>query len=227
MDITFREIREFGESMIILDQHPSQISMTALGNAYCTICFNLKHRTDVNAMSQAMLLRDDEKDILGNLQVGEAVVRLQGRSVKPFLIKVPEFLIRKGGFTDVKVRHHMTKLGLLSARKHPMQKPASHASEPLTGPHASTGDAERELNELEFAFLNDVAAFPEGGVAERYKRLGLSVRQGQKVKDVLVEKRLIQEQVQTTLHGKLRVIRLSEQGRLFLENQADPPPEAA
>jgi hypothetical protein len=38
MDITFREIREFGEAMIILDQHPSQISMPALGNTYCTIC---------------------------------------------------------------------------------------------------------------------------------------------------------------------------------------------
>ncbi|GAF86587.1 unnamed protein product, partial [marine sediment metagenome] len=81
MEITFREIREFGEAMIILDQHPSQISMPALGNTYATFCFNLKHRTDVNAMSQAMLLQDDERMILGNLQIGEAVVRLQGRSV--------------------------------------------------------------------------------------------------------------------------------------------------
>ena len=32
MEITFREIREFGEAMIILDQHPSQISVPALGN---------------------------------------------------------------------------------------------------------------------------------------------------------------------------------------------------
>jgi len=30
MDITYREIREFGESIIALDQHPSQISMSAL-----------------------------------------------------------------------------------------------------------------------------------------------------------------------------------------------------
>jgi hypothetical protein len=51
MEITFREIREFGESLIILDQHPSQISLPALGNTYCSICMNLKHKTDINAMA--------------------------------------------------------------------------------------------------------------------------------------------------------------------------------
>ena len=46
MEIIFREIREFGESLILLDQHPSKISLPALGNTYCTICMNLKHKTD-------------------------------------------------------------------------------------------------------------------------------------------------------------------------------------
>jgi hypothetical protein len=34
MEITCREIREFGESLIILDQHPSMISLPALGNTH-------------------------------------------------------------------------------------------------------------------------------------------------------------------------------------------------
>ncbi len=210
MELTFREIREFGESLIYLDQHPSQISMPALGNTYCTICFNLKHRTDVSAMSQAMLLKDDEKDVLGNLQIGQAVVRLQGRGTKPFLISVPEFKIEKGSFTDARVVSHMTKLGLMSVRNQPKTAPLVFGDS--SAPTISSGKA----------FLADVAEFPDCGVAERYKRLGLSVRQGQKIKDDFIEKGLIQEQVQTTNKGRLKVIRLTEQGDLSLSESANP-----
>jgi len=51
MEITFREIRRFGETLIILDQHPSQISLPALGSTYCTIAMNQKHRSDINALA--------------------------------------------------------------------------------------------------------------------------------------------------------------------------------
>ena len=209
MELTFREIREFGESLIYLDQHPSQISMPALGNTYCTICFNLKHRTDVTAMSQAMLLKDDEKDILGSLQIGQAMVRLQGRGIRPFLISVPEFKIKKGSFTDAKVISHMTKLGLLSVRKQPKAELVTF------------GDIYTSTLLIEEAFLADVVEFPDSGVAERYKRLGISVRQGQKVKDALIEKELVQEQVKTTNKGKLKVVRLSEKGELSLSESAN------
>jgi hypothetical protein len=213
MEITFREIREFGEAMIILDQHPSQISIPALGNAYCTICFNLKHRTDVSAMAQAMMLKDDEKDTLGNIQIGQAVVRVQGRSVKPFLIAVPEFMIHKGAIADARVTSHMTALGLLSSRRHKDSHPP--ISSDAAGPSP------------ELAFLADVAEFPAGGVAERYKRLGLSVRQGQKFKARLIARTLIQEETQITHKGKLHVIRLTETGRLALSDLGETRSGAA
>jgi len=214
MEITFREIREFGEAMIILDQHPSQISIPALGNTYCTICFNLKHRTDVNAMAQAMLLKDDEKDILGSLQIGQAVVRLQGRVVRPFMISVPEFTINKGILTDTKLISHMTCLGLLSSRNHKVSRPATPAG----------GNSQPSPEQ---AFLADVAEFPDSGVAERYKRLGLSVRQGQKLKDKLAAEKLIQEQTQITHKGKLHVIRLTEKGGLELSELSETRSRAA
>ena len=99
MDIIFREIREFGESLILLDQHPSKISLFAMGNTYCTICMNLKHKTDINAVAQCMLL-DKERDILGSLNVGQAVVKLQGRIARPFQVSIPLFPIQKGKITD-------------------------------------------------------------------------------------------------------------------------------
>jgi hypothetical protein len=80
---------------------------------------------------------------------------------------------------------------------------------------------------MELAFLQDIFAFPDGGVAERYKRLGLSVRQGQKIKANLAGRGLIQEKIEMVRTGKLRVIRLTDQGRLAIEQLENRPSEAA
>jgi len=236
MEIAFREIREFGVSIVLLDQMPSTISTPALANTSTAICFNVKHRADVSAMSQAMLLEEQEKNLLGSLQVGEAVVRLQGRSVRPFMIRVPEFMIHKGDFSDVKVIQHMRRLGLLSARKVEPRPPAtapctsscqthSHTVVPARLP-AFTPSPDAPIGPA-IAFLCDVANSPDSGIAERYRRLGLSVRQGQKQKETLVARQLIEERVETTIRGKIRMIRLTEQGRLALEQKADTRSEAA
>jgi hypothetical protein len=113
MEITFREIREFGESVVVLHQHPSKIAISSLGNTYCTICLNLKHQKDVNAMAQSMLLEGEEKDLLGRLEMGQAVVKLQGRAPRPFLIEIPDFSVMEGTVTDNVIRLHM---GAVSAR---------------------------------------------------------------------------------------------------------------
>ena len=43
MDVVLREIRELGEAIILIDQHPSLISLPAVRNTYCTITMNLKN----------------------------------------------------------------------------------------------------------------------------------------------------------------------------------------
>ncbi|MCB9852794.1 MAG: ATP-binding protein [Phycisphaerales bacterium] len=220
MELAFREIREFGTAIILLDQMPSTIAPSALANTYAVFCFNLKHRADVTAMTSAMLLDDDEKAVLGNLQIGEAVVRLQGRSARPFMIHIPEFEIQKGAFTDAHVRQHMTRLGLLSARRQEPTRPRGSAK--LRNDESNAHHADTNIAGPLRALMMDIADFPKSGVAERYRRLGLSVRLGQKIKEELVSRHLIQEEIQTTSRGKTRVVRLTDQGRLMLE----PPSEA-
>ena len=205
MEITFREIREFGESLIILDQHPSQISLPALGNTYCTICMNLKHKTDINAIGQCLLL-DKERDLLGTLKVGEAVVKLQGRIARPFQIELPEFVVEKGKITDNYIMEHMQHI----APALPEQEFPS-ASTAVNSEVMESSDSDNEA-----AFLKDVQKHPESGVAARYKRLGLSVRQGQKLISKLFETSLIKQHQETTKNGRLRVIRLTEKGKALL-----------
>jgi len=207
MEITFREIREFGESLIILDQHPSQISLPALGNTYCTICMNLKHKSDINAMAQCLLL-DQEKDLLGTLKVGQAVVKLQGRIARPFQIEVPEFAIEKGRVTDDWIQERMQSIAPAIADNDFV----SESTSPDSWLIQSTDNA--------IAFLKDVQQHPDSGVAARYKRLGLSVRQGQDLIGKLLEQGLIEQRQETIKTGRLKVIRLSEKSQAVL-SEAD------
>jgi hypothetical protein len=205
-EIIFREIREFGESLILLDQHPSKISLPALGNTYATICMNLKHRTDINAMIQCMLL-DKEKELLGSLEVGEAIVKLQGRIARPFKIHVPEFAITKGAVTDQILQEHMRAL-----ISEPMSTDESAAVEI---PSAAALIAARP-RDLLIQFLQDIRDYPDSGIAARYKRLSLSVRQGQKIKSHALKKTLIVEHVGTTAVGRLTVLTLSANAKNLL-----------
>jgi len=209
MDIIFREIREFGESLILLDQHPSKISLYALGNTYCTICMNLKHKTDINAMSQCLLL-DKERDILGILDVGQAVVKLQGRIHRPFQIAIPEFIIEKGKISDAFIKDHMQEI----APAFPEKDFRMSNGATVTLPGESQPESQsKSIENTKIAFLKDVHDYPDSGIAARYKRLGLSVRHGQKVKAKLLEDGLIEEHQQITNTGRLRVIRLTEKGK--------------
>jgi len=170
MEITFREIREFGESMVLLDQHPSQISLPALGNTFATISLNLKTSKDVTAMAQCMLLENEEKDILGSLEVGQAVVKLQGRVQGPFLIRIPEFQIVKGAVTDEMIRARLrTEQEYAPGISRQEHKPPA----PPVPSLPSIALAKPETDDFVAAFLNDVVAHPECGIAERYKRLAL------------------------------------------------------
>jgi hypothetical protein len=56
------------------------------------------------------MLLDKERDILGSLEAGQAVVKLQGRIARPFQITVPEFIIQKGNVTDSWIQEYMKRI---------------------------------------------------------------------------------------------------------------------
>jgi len=201
MDIIFREIREFGVSLILLDQHPSKISLFALGNSYTTICMNLKHKTDINAMAQCMLL-DKEKDILGSLEVGQAVVKLQGRIARPFQVSIPLFPIEKGTITDAYIKKHMQDFAPVIAEED-FRLPESQTESALVR-------ESKNKDEPLLVFLKDIQQYPDSGIAARYKRLEISVRQGQKLKGQALSRGLIEEYTEITKTGRIKVIKLTE-----------------
>ncbi len=210
MDITLREIRELGESIILIDQHPSLISIPALGNTYTTIAMNLKHRADINMIANAISLSAEDKDFLGRLPVGYAVVKLQERWFKPFTVKFPLFSIKKGSVTDEQIQRHMRgcsgQLGLFASEG--KENEAFREVRKRDKKEEKTGENSTEEQKL----LIDIAGHPFSKLVERYKRLGLNAYQGNRLKNSVTAKGLARVRTIPTHEGRIKLLELTEKG---------------
>jgi hypothetical protein len=216
-DVIIREIRELGESVIIIDQCPSLLSLPARGNTWCTVVLNLKDAKDVNSAASSLLLDTADKKILGRLDVGEAVAKIQGRWYKPFRINIPHVSIKKGSVTD----------NMLSE----LMRPYSGYS----NDEAVTTVREREIPENEDErkitsgitseeekLLNDINQNKLSGVVERYKRLGWSRRKGNELKNSLLKNQLIDTEDIPTKSGRVIILKLTKEGKNQIDKSKTP-----
>lgn len=216
-DIILREIRELGESIILIDQHPSLISKPALGNTYTTIAMNLKHISDVSTIADSLLLRPDQREYLGELPTGSAIVKLQGRWFKPFLVRFPPFPLKKGMVSDQDVKEKMKgyfdRMGL--------ERPEKELSEDVRGIRTGDNNTESSVSLLEKgekALLEDAVEHPLSGIVERYMRLGLNSYQGNKIKKQLIHRGLADEALINTGKGRLKILRPTVKGHDILKD---------
>jgi hypothetical protein len=112
-DMIYREMREYGTSLVCLDQHISKISDTVKGNSACHIAFQQQLPQDIFDISDLMQLRES-KHFFSQLEVGTAIVKLSERYQMPFLIEVPMSPLRKENVTDADVKGRMD--AILSGR---------------------------------------------------------------------------------------------------------------
>ena len=214
MDTILREIRELGESIILIDQHPSLISIPSLGNTNCTIAMSLKHGLDINAISTAMLLQDDQKEYLGMLETGSGIVRVQNRVAKPFLVKFPHFSIKKGSVSDENVRGKMLGYSGNSADILSDEK-ISGDVRPIREEDKSR-ENNIEITEEEKTLLIDILDNPISGIAERFKRLSFSIYKGNRTRDILISQGIIESHDIPTLKGRIKYLDITEKGEKLL-----------
>lgn len=207
-EMLLREIRELGESIVLIDQHPSQISLQAIGNTYTTFTMNLKSKEDVNAACAYLLLDGDEKKYLNRLEVGQAIVKMQGRWTKPFLILVPFIEQKHRVVSDGDIQIYMKRVSADFGWDTPGQSDSNAISMERL---ADNKEKEPLLSELEQAFIQDIQSYPLTGVVQRYKRLGLSRRKGNHLKEGLQSKQLIEPVEIVTRKGKVVLLDLSNQ----------------
>lgn len=201
VDIMFRQSREYGLGLVIIDQMPSAISKTALANVHCLLGMGVKEKADVVALAGAMLLDREQSEILGRLPLGTAIVRMHRKGlIEPFMLRTPLMPISKGNMSDEMI--------------HSVMQPFIRQTEQPDDPGQAPSP---KLTESEMAFLQDVAMMPDSGVVARYTRLGLSGRQGDKAKRSLIDQGLIEETEKLMPRGRTKVIRLTDTGKRLLE----------
>lgn len=98
-DMIYREMREYGVSLICLDQHISKLSDTVKGNSACHIAFQQQLTQDIYDISGLMQLTD-QRQFFSMLPVGSAIVKLSERHNSPFLIEVPQSELRDVVISD-------------------------------------------------------------------------------------------------------------------------------
>jgi hypothetical protein len=208
MDVIFREIRELGESLIIFDQHPSLISIPALGNANCTIGMELKHSRDVSAMAQALLLGEEEREYLGRLPVGQGIAKVQSRWPMPFLVSFPLVLVSKGSVTDAQI----AALPGDSAANEAVPPPqtAKEVIQAIPAADKSVGEW-LGLGEEALSMILDVARYPASSITDRYQRLSLSASRGSRL--LLSLSSFLSSAPVSTPTGRVRFLRLTAKGR--------------
>ena len=115
-DVIFREIREYGVSLITLDQHMSKLSDVVAGNSATNVAFQQMLPQDIDAVSRLMQLQD-HKEYFTQLPVGSAIVRLVERFHRPFLIRAPLVKLKFVSVDDASLRERMRLLLAYDRRK--------------------------------------------------------------------------------------------------------------
>jgi len=182
-DVMLREIREFGESIVLLDQHPSLITITALGNSNTTICFNLKAEQDIQAAARCLLLDKNDYNFLGKLTIGQAIVKT-GRHPEPFSIEIPLITFNKGTVTD----EHLKPL--------PLSRTATKIE-----------------CSYEEKLLKDVCLHPYTPLLQRYRRLKWNPRTGTMALQQAVKNKWVTPLLITRRKGRQKLLKLTQQGR--------------
>lgn len=108
-DMVYREMREYGTSLICLDQHASKLSDTVIGNSACHVAFQQQLPEDIRDISSLMQLQDN-KEFFSQLPVGSAIVKLAERYTQPFLVEAPFIDLREHEISDEKISSRMNSV---------------------------------------------------------------------------------------------------------------------
>ncbi|MEN7982538.1 MAG: DUF87 domain-containing protein [Nanoarchaeota archaeon] len=102
-DMVYREMREYGTSLICIDQHVSKLSDTVKGNSACHIAFQQQLPADIFDIAGIMQLKE-QRQFFSMLPVGSAIVKLSERYTSPFLIEVIKDSLVDNSVDDDKVK---------------------------------------------------------------------------------------------------------------------------
>jgi len=121
LENSVRMIRQYGMGYVFVDQSASLLSKVAFANSYATLALSQKLRSDIQTISGAMNLTEEQRDALSTLPIGSAVIRLADEHPEPFLVRIPLCQVQEGSVTDEMVKKQAQGYSTHSSRNKPLQ----------------------------------------------------------------------------------------------------------
>jgi len=87
IETLLREVRSFGQGLVIISQHPSMMPTFVLGNTNTLLFLGLQHEDDIRAATRALFLPSEDSFILDQLKVGEGILKVKGR-ISPCFVRI-------------------------------------------------------------------------------------------------------------------------------------------
>jgi len=96
------QFRDFGTSLILASQQPSQVMNSVHSNTLIKIVGNLSSGLDIQSVAEALGLNDELKDCIHKLKRAQWIVRMSDGYTEPFLIETPDYPVERN-VTDEEV----------------------------------------------------------------------------------------------------------------------------
>lgn len=219
VDILMREIRELGEAIVLVDQHPSLMSIPAIGNTHCTIALNAKHSKDLACLGDIMQVPRESRELFSQLPMGRAVVKLQSRYTRPFQIQIPKVALDKGSVTDTDLLQMYSPSDYADSPPESASSRANSETEAVPSARKEEDSINAESpSHLEHLLLKDIIDHPLDGVVKRYNRLGVSRRRGNHAKEGLMARGLVQAVSVATKTGKVVLLETTSTAKGVLKS---------
>ena len=219
LEMLFRQCRELGIGIVVIDQHPHLLSSAALGNTYTTIILNQKDPLDINKAAAVCLMDSDEKMHFSRLPVGQGIIKLQDRWTSPIHVQFPLVKVNKGSVTDQMLARYSA---INQAKSTGSGRKTSVPAEFSQVPRIPQLDI--ALNDDAFRLFIDILPFPADGVKVRYKRLNISAGSGNRLKEFLLNQGWLESQTIDLGQTRKTCLRLTKQATDAL-NLGDTAPQ--
>ncbi len=240
LETSIRMIRQYGMGYVFVDQSASLISKVAFANSYATLALSQKLKSDVQTISSAMNLTDEQKEALNTLPIGCAAVRLADEHPEPFLLKVPLSKVKEGSISDEMVNrrfrtnHRDTIENRPAEHKRieippiPLKDKKETAKQNNISHPPSPKESQLQLNQItdidtkppgetmtreEIRFLSDIVTHPLSTTVSRYQRLNFSRRRGNAIRQSLAKSSIIEPVPIATRSGQVMLYQLSDGGK--------------
>lgn len=214
LENVYREVRGFGQGIVSITQHPSNLPVFLLGNCHTQIFLGLQHEDDIKTARKSLFLKYNEESYLNMLNVGECIVKIKNR-VEPCLVKTPLVPIKKGIVTDnwlrVNTPGYFPKLSNGKMQQSPGYLPKANISG-KKGKHPQAKKAPHHR------LLIDILENPLCSTTKRYKKLKMNPKYGNKYKNLLISQGCIQPRKIITGKGWITLYELTQKGKIVLRD---------